>query len=116
MRKSVVLCVAFSVVVTACGDKASDSGNPEASCSGEGIDGETLYADHCASCHEAPNRTGPNLANMMGHHDDDFILQTINDGWDDMPAFEGTLSCDEQHAVLDYLRATYGEYTGEGHH
>ena len=53
---------------------------------------------------------------MMGHHDDDFILETINDGWDDMPAFDGILSCDEQHAVLDYLRTTYGEYTGEGHH
>jgi len=103
--------------LAACSDKDEDSGTPEVSCSGDGIDGEALYATHCLSCHtlDGSQGIGPNLANMMGHHDDEFILETINDGWDEMPAFDGTLSCDEQHAVLDYLRDTHGEFTGEGH-
>ncbi len=116
MTNAAVVCLALSLVLTGCGDKETDSGSPEVPCSADGIDGEALYTDNCSSCHDAPNRTGPNLANMMGHHDDDFILETINDGWDDMPAFDGILSCDEQQAVLEYLRATHGEYTGEGHH
>jgi len=106
--------------LVACGDKDGDTGkDKEVSCSGEGIDGQALFATHCSSCHGTDGfggSSGPNLANMMGHHDDDFILETIDEGWEDMPAFNDTLSCDEQHAVLDFLRETHGEYTGEGHH
>jgi len=80
-------------------------------CSGVGLDGAGMYAEHCADCHDRIDgaRIGPNLVYAMPHHSDGFVLETINDGAGTMPAYEDILSCDEQLALLDYLREEYGE-------
>jgi len=112
-RTLLTLVLTFSI--TGCDDKDGGSSGKKAEeeviCSGEGLDGAAMYEEHCAECHERIDgaRIGPNLVYAMPHHSDGFVLETINDGAETMPAYEGILSCDEQYAVLDYLREEYGE-------
>ncbi len=98
--------------------------------------GQTLYADHCASCHgddlggavnwRTPNADGsrkPRPLNVLGtawrRPDADLIAYTKlgsagifgdeSPGSGAMPAFQGVLSDAEIGAVLDYIKSTWPE-------
>jgi mono/diheme cytochrome c family protein len=112
-RSLIVLTLALTL--TACGDKEGDSGGEEeVDCSSEGFVGASLYTTNCAGCHVADGSgaTGPSLILAVPQSTDADITQTINDGGSTMPAFEGTLSCGEQKAVLEYLRDQHGDEGG----
>lgn len=99
----------------ACGDDKTDTADSaQADCSSEGMDGASLYASNCAGCHAADGSgaSGPSLVDAIPTLSDDAVLDTINDGSGTMPAFQGTLDCAEQTAILQYLRDQHGDEGG----
>ena len=78
------------------------------------LDGASLYATNCAGCHAADGSgaSGPSLQEAMPNSSDNDILEVISGGSGGMPAFDGTLSCGEQDALLNYLRDQHGEEGG----
>lgn len=99
-------------MVAACG--GSDAGQPR---SDESLDGATLYAASCASCHGADlggTDQGPSHLSITyepNHHTDDAFRAAIRDGapqhhWSfgPMPPVEG-LSDPEVEAIISYVRA-----------
>jgi len=110
-----LLSLSIALTLPACGDKDGDSGGGETDdCISEGLDGAELYTSNCAGCHAADGSgaSGPSLADAMVVLSDDDVLSTIQEGKGGMPAFDNTLSCGEQSAVLDYLRDQHGEQGG----
>ncbi len=104
------LCLAI-----ACGDDKTDTGEAEqVDCSSEGLDGASLYASNCAGCHAADGSgaSGPSLVDAIPTLSNDDVMSTISDGSGTMPAFDGTLDCNEQTAVLEYLRDQHGDEGG----
>nr|NIW50297.1 c-type cytochrome [Gammaproteobacteria bacterium] len=93
------------------------------------VQGESLYAQHCASCH-GTNLEGvpewkiiqpdgkllspPHDSNgHTWHHPDDLLLSVIVDGGDpsisDMPGFRDVLSDEEMIAVLTFIKSSWGQ-------
>jgi mono/diheme cytochrome c family protein len=115
MTTRCLIALTLALTLTACGDKEGDSGGEGAvDCSSEGFEGATLYTGNCGGCHasDGSGQSGPSLIDAVPQSTDAAITQTINDGGSTMPAFEGTLSCGEQKAVLEYLRDQHGEEGG----
>lgn len=91
--------------------------------------GEATYQQHCASCHQPdlsgasdwmiPNDDGtlkPPPQDSTGHtwhHPDQLLLEIVRDGIDvptsRMPTFASTLTDDEILAVLEFIKASWGE-------
>jgi mono/diheme cytochrome c family protein len=95
--------------------------------------GETIYAQHCASCHGAdlqgqsgcmqkPDGRFPapphDATGHTWHHPEDMLFKITRQGMQpfappgyesDMPAFEGTLTDDQIRAVLAFIVSTWPE-------
>lgn len=96
--------------------------------------GRPLYARHCASCHGARLEGQPNWRSRLPngrmpapphdasghtwHHPDAILFGIVKDGMvpgryappgyeSDMPAFGGTLSDEQIHAVLAFIKSTW---------
>jgi mono/diheme cytochrome c family protein len=94
--------------------------------------GRTLYAANCASCHGATLEGAPNWQQPLAdgtmpapphdqtghtwHHNDESLFTTVKYGGqatsppgyvNRMPAFGGTLSDEEIHAVLAFIKSTW---------
>ena len=81
---------------------------------------EYKYARYCAGCHgnngEGNGRIGrfkkldpANLTNnsLWETHSDEQLLDSINAGKDDMPAFYYYLNDEEQREILTYIKETF---------
>jgi mono/diheme cytochrome c family protein len=81
---------------------------------------EYRYARYCAGCHgnngQGNGRIGRfkklDPADLTDNslwelHDDEQLLDSINTGKDDMPAFYYYLSDEEQREILDYIKETF---------
>ena len=81
---------------------------------------EYKYARYCAGCHgnngEGSGRIGRfkklDPADLTDNrlwemHDDEQLLESINRGKDDMPAFYYYLSDEEQREILAYIKETF---------
>ena len=81
---------------------------------------EYKYARYCAGCHgnngEGNGRIGrfkrldpANLTdkNLWEMHDDEQLLDSIDTGKDDMPAFHYYLSDEEQREILNYIKEMF---------
>jgi cytochrome c551 len=113
--RSLTLGLALALTLTACGDKEGDTGGDvEEVCTSEGANGASLYATSCSGCHGADGSgsSGPSLIDAMPQLSDEDVSATISEGGTTMPAFDGTLDCSEQAAVLEYLRDQHGNQGG----
>jgi len=96
---------------TAGADSGTDGGADDTGDTGGVLDGEGLYATHCASCHgvggEGVDGVGPGLGGEVDRHDDEFLVDVILNGEDDMPPT--AVSEGEAQAIVDWLRILFGE-------
>jgi mono/diheme cytochrome c family protein len=119
---STALTISLALIVAACGAK-EPSADPEVLATGE-----TLYVQHCATCHGAnlegqpdwkvPDANGVYPApphNRVGHtwhHPDSLLLEIIAQGGtmpnSAMPAFGDRLSRDQMEAILIYIKSFWG--------
>lgn len=100
-------------------------------------EGESLYNQHCASCHGADLHGQPNwkqpLANgkypapphdntgHTWHHNDDVLIGVIMNGGDgtgnmthgDMPAFKDKLTDTQVRQILTYIKNQWGQQQRE---
>lgn len=120
----------LALVATAC--SAGDDSTPAVGLiDAESViaEGALLYAGYCASCHGAdlegapnwmtPNSDGsynPPPQNVSGHtwhHGDLSLVQLISQGssfpQSRMPAFGDALTDDQIKAILEFLKANWGE-------
>ncbi|MBI2852855.1 MAG: c-type cytochrome [Chloroflexi bacterium] len=74
------------------------------------IDAASLYANNCAACHAANRQGTPGLApaltaSALAGKDEDALINTVTKGRTGtaMPAFEGRLSKDEIHELVEFL-------------
>lgn len=124
------LAVAAAATLAACGDAPrADPSDARQVAVGAGV-----YERHCAACHGARLEGQPNWRERLPngrlpapphdasghtwHHADRALVGIIRDGMgpyappgyeSDMPAFAGTLSDDEIHAVLAYIKSRWPE-------
>lgn len=117
----------FSIVVSALvvalllTGACSDSASPRAPSAFAGVDGASLYAQACASCHGADLRgtvSGPPFLDAIyrpAHHADAAFLLAVRRGarshhWNfgDMPPIEG-LSDEQVAAILEFVRSSQAE-------
>jgi cytochrome c oxidase subunit II len=79
-------------------------------------DGEALYAQHCASCHQPQGQglgTFPALAdNAFVTGDETEVVALVLQGRAAMPAFAGILDDAEIAAVLTHVRGAWGNDAG----
>ena len=122
-----------ALAVTACDAERQGESGPGADPATLAL-GETIYAEHCASCH-GPSGEGPPewLQEQMteagempppphdstGHtwrHSDALLYQIVEEGWRDpfnrtehltMPPFGETLNPSEIRAVLEYIKTLW---------
>jgi mono/diheme cytochrome c family protein len=69
-------------------------------------DGEALYADECASCHDddGSGGLGPSLQNLEASFPDQAeVVAIIRDGTGSMPGFGDDLSAEEIDAIVAYI-------------
>jgi cytochrome c551 len=95
---------------TATDDTGEDTnGTGDDGLTGDGAEGETVFANNCASCHGAEGAGGsaPALAGR-DDLDEDGVESVVRNGGGGMPAFEGQLSDDEIDAVTDYVTDDLG--------
>lgn len=67
-------------------------------------DGESLYADHCASCHGADGHgtsSGPDLVREL-HHTDEELVQVILNGKGDMAAV--AITEEQAQMIVSWVR------------
>ena len=90
------------ILSISCTDKATDTGDP-------GPDGAALYTSKCAACHgEDGLGNHHSLPDLVPARTDAELEEVIRNGTGSMPG--GLVSDDsEVAAVVDYLRATWGE-------
>ncbi|MDT8443691.1 MAG: c-type cytochrome [Desulfuromonadales bacterium] len=71
------------------------------------VDGQALFAKHCAGCHGAEGKGafGPDLSGDYAYGKTEMAVQeSISSGRpNNMPAFEGKLTPEEIEAVADYI-------------
>ena len=90
--------------------------------------GEVLYGQSCAGCHGSNLEGAPNWKQAQPngkflpppqdsdghswHHTDDLLISIITEGGDpeisDMPAFKDDLDQQEMHAVLEFIKSSWG--------
>jgi mono/diheme cytochrome c family protein len=90
--------------------------------------GEPLYGQYCAACHGAelegqPNWRAPLPSGLYPapphdesghtwHHDDALLMQIVRDGGtrtpNGMPGFREQLTDEQIHAILTYIKSTWG--------
>ena len=81
---------------------------------------EYKYARYCAGCHGNDGQGNGRIGrfkkldpadltddSLWEMHDDEQLLDSINAGKDDMPAFYYYLSDEEQRKLLDYIKETF---------
>lgn len=79
--------------------------------------GEVLYQEHCAVCHgEYLLGDGPdaalydpppsNLYHHTNHHEDDYLIWRVAEGFGDMPSWNDELTMDEMWQIIAFLRVT----------
>jgi|HubBroStandDraft_6_1064221.scaffolds.fasta_scaffold95210_2 cytochrome c6 len=75
--------------------------------------GRAAFKGNCASCHGADGAGTPLGRSMQApdlrsaevqRKSDGDLAQTITDGRGDMPSFKRTLSAEQVHALIDYIR------------
>jgi cytochrome c oxidase cbb3-type subunit III len=76
---------------------------------GEALTGAEIYAANCATCHgpDGGGGTGPQLSDsavVEAYPDPVDEAIVVNDGINNMPAFEGRLSPEEIAAVVEFTR------------
>ncbi|TJY42804.1 cytochrome c [Cohnella pontilimi] len=85
----------------------SPAASPTASPTGGTADATALYQQQCLACHAADlsGGAGPALSNVGARLSADDIATRISNGGGGMPAFKGTLSDDQIHALANWLSA-----------
>jgi mono/diheme cytochrome c family protein len=93
------------------------------------VQGEPLYAQHCASCHGANLEGVPDWKTIQPdgkylpppqdssghtwHHSDDLLFSGIADGGDpsysDMPGFRDILTDEEMNSILTFIKSSWGQ-------
>lgn len=81
---------------------------------------EYKYARYCAGCHGNDGQGSGRIgrfkkldpadltdSSLWAMHGDEELLDSINAGKDDMPAFYYYLSDEEQREILDYIKETF---------
>ena len=81
---------------------------------------EYKYARYCAGCHGNSGQGNGRIGrfkkldpadltdnSLWEMHDDEQLLDSINDGKNDMPAFYYYLSDEEQREILTYIKETF---------
>lgn len=77
-------------------------------------EGETVYTENCARCHELDGQGYPDLyPNLDSNpvvtlHDPSPLIQIVKYGRGGMPGFRTDLNNDEVAAVLTYIRNAWG--------
>ena len=112
-----VAALAVVLIAAACSDPTPSDGTAGAEVTFVGLDGASLYAQGCASCHGVAlegTDSGPPFLDAVyrpGHHADAaFLLATLrgvrSHHWDfgDMPPVAG-LSADQVAAIVEFVRA-----------
>lgn len=110
---------------TTAADGTGDSGLSASACADAEVDGlrgdagcgAELFADHCATCHGDGGEgttEGPAIGDHVVAHTDAELVWMLTAGiGDDMPP-SAAGPAGHPHLV-SHLRATFGEYNGEGH-
>jgi mono/diheme cytochrome c family protein len=108
------------------GESSMPAGDGAGGAEGNVAAGQALYAEKCALCH-GPNGKGdgPGAAALdpkprnhtdgtyMNAQSNESLLSVIKDGKGQMPAWGATMSDEEMHAVLAYVRTlAVPAYTG----
>lgn len=72
--------------------------------------GEQVYAENCSGCHggRGQGRVGPALAGNDALADREFVVERVSEGGGIMPPFAGSLSAAQIAAVVDHVRASWG--------
>jgi cytochrome c6 len=75
--------------------------------------GEAIYAEHCASCHQADGQGQDDYPALAGSafvtaDDPAQVIETVLHGRGAMPAFEDTLANQAIAAVVSYIRNSWG--------
>ena len=78
---------------------------------GSRVDGESLFAEHCAGCHAlaaagSPEGVGPDLDGLRP--DRTRVARQVADGGGGMPSFAGRLSAREIAAIARYVARVAG--------
>ena len=105
-----MMVIAATVSLVACGGDKDGSDTAAAAGTTAGVDGASVYADNCASCHGADGSGGvgtPLNAGVVAGLSDDELTSVITDGISpSMPSF--ALPTDELDALVAYLRSEFG--------
>lgn len=72
--------------------------------------GATVFAQNCAGCHGASGQggVGPRLADNDDLSDRAFVEKRVREGESIMPAFDGRLTDEQIAAVVEHVRASWG--------
>ena len=124
--------LALALLLTACGGKGGDTADSAAATTGSGttaagtgtgtgtatggtatggttgLDGEALYASHCAACHGADgkgNTIGPDLEGEVMRHSDEELVDVMLNGDGSMAPV--AISEDEAYAIAGWLRTIF---------
>ncbi len=86
------------------------SGSGDAGGSGDDgstVDGASLYATHCATCHgpSAEGASGPGLESEFSRHTDEELILVILNGQGTMPPTDVTT--EEAQAIVDHVRSLF---------
>jgi mono/diheme cytochrome c family protein len=78
--------------------------------------GAAIYAEHCASCHQADGQGQDDYPALAGSafvtaDDPAQVIETVLHGRGAMPAFEDTLANQAIAAVVSYIRNSWGNNT-----
>ena len=87
---------------------ADDSASDSADSGGEdtAVDGATLYATHCASCHgdQGQGASGPGLEREL-HHTDEELVRVILEGKAEMSPVDVTE--EDAYAIIAFVRELF---------
>lgn len=116
MRALSLLLLCLSLVA-ACGDKdgdtadttdTSDTTDTATDDTTEELDGATLFADYCATCHGddgAGTRSGPDIRAEVTRRDDAFLIDVILNGRERMRAVD--VSEAQATNIVAWMRDTF---------
>ena len=93
------------LLVAGCGDRYDEIIQLE----GDPVVGQFIYEGNCVSCHGAEGEgvSGPALTERVAVLTSTEILQAIDEGPGDMPAFDGEFDDQEMADLLEYLTLTF---------
>ena len=101
-HKILILLAVFALAIAACDSYVNEDELVS--------QGETVYTENCASCHQLDGQGYPEVyPNLTGNpvvtlHDPSPLIQIVKYGRGGMPAFRADLNSEEIAAVLSYIR------------